>query len=222
MRSATNPPQADPIPSTDLSARPRAKSPVAPLFVWLLLQFLALGLSAGRIPFYAIKSFPQPAELLAMPLMLGVQIGASAILFPFLLRDARAVGLVIAASWPFTVLAGILTGLPLTWPALASLIFITIWLAGLALWSKPLRSPRAQAVGTSVATLFAFGGPVITYLGLEYGASSTAGIDGPISAAITISTHDPFSRPIWIYAGAYLSLACIAYGFSRFRKYPSL
>jgi len=224
MRSATNPPPASFISATEIPARSQAQSPFIPVAVWLLLQLLALGISAGRIPFYAIKSFPQPAELLAMPLMRMVQIGGSAMLFPFLLRDARTAGMVIAASWPFALLAGILTGFPQSWEKLASVLFITVWLSGLALWRTLLRSPRSQAIGVSVATLLVFGGPLINYLGLEYGGSafnSSFGIDGPVSAAIIIDGRNPLSRPIWIYAGSYLILACIAFGIGLFRKSPA-
>ena len=131
--------------SITLSANTATRSPLLPVGLWLLIQLSTLGVSAARIPFYAVKRFPQPAELIALPLMLVMQIGMSALLFPYLLRDARAAGLVIVSSWPFTILAALLTGLPNKRMMLELLAFNTIWLLGLTLWRGALRSTRPQA-----------------------------------------------------------------------------
>ena len=197
------------------------RSPFSPVLVWLLLQLIALAISAGRIPFYAIKSFPQPAELIALPLMLVVQIGASALLFPFLLRDFRTAGLVVVASWPFTVLAGFLTGITTTRGIPYSAIYVTIWLAGLGLWNKALRSPRGQVMGVAIALFGTFGGVLLNYLSREYGreeSSSILGTWGPIQQAIQLSRADEVQRIVWIIAGIYLVLSLAAWGFGRFKK----
>lgn len=221
MRRAKSPSQADRVVTDSASIHAPHRTLFPPLIVWLLLQMLALGLSAARIPFFATKSFPQPAEILAVPLMWTIQIGTSALLFPFLLRDPRAAGLVIAAAWPFTIIAGILTGLPMSLMTVASILFITVWIWGLALWSHLLRSRRAQAVGVCVAVLLAFGGPFLTYVKLEYGNSSVGpatGIDGPISAALVIGSQDPLSQTVWLFTGGYLLVSSIAWGIRKFKK----
>ena len=94
------------------SPRPTARSPFAPVFLWLVIQLIALAIPIARVPFFATKHFPHTPETLASGVMLVFQIGSSALLFPFLLRDAKTATMAVAASWPFTVLAGFLTAQP--------------------------------------------------------------------------------------------------------------
>jgi hypothetical protein len=211
--------QAAADPSTHSYTSP-SRSPLGPLGLWLLLQLLALGVSAARIPFFA-KSFPQPAELLATGVMLVVQIGAAALLFPYLLRDFRAAVMVVAASWPFIILAGFLTGQAerrILWGTVA---YVTAWLLGLAVWRSALRSARAQAAGVAVATLVSIGGPLLWYLRAEYGVQSSA-VDwtqasnwGPIMGALSIAATDHLVRDPWFFAGGHLLAAFLAMGISR-------
>lgn len=211
-------PQTDPRP---------IRSPFPPLFIWLLLQLLALFLSAARVPFFALKSFPQPAELLSLPLMLTVQVVASAMLFPFLLRDLRVTVMVIAASWPMTLVAGFLTATADTRALAAAAIYLTAWLAGLALWQKALRSARAQAVGVAAATLAVFSGPIFWYLRLEYGGATTldwsqAGRWGPIMGTLAIIKLDNVFRSPWVFAAGHLAAGAMAVGIKRLIKLKSV
>ena len=196
-------PSTNPLPVPDV---PRAHSTFAPLFIWLLIQLIALGVSTARIPFYA-KGFPQPAELLASNVMLIVQIGASAMLFLFLLRDLWAAGIVIAASWPFTIVGGFLTGLMDPWLPIEAAGYVTLWLLGLAVWRSILRSPRAQAGGIAVAMLAAFGGPLAWYLRAEFGNSNGGSPDlwGPIFGALAVANHGMALKGPWMVMGGFLT-----------------
>ena len=213
--------QAAANPSTPSQTAPAAplRSPFGPLGLWLMVQLLALGVSAAHIPFFA-KSFPQPAELLASGVMLVIQIGAAALLFPYLLRDRRAAAMVVAASWPFTVLAAFLTGQAehrILWGMTA---YVTSWLVALAIWRSALRSGRAQSVGVAIATLVAFGGPLLWYLRAEYGVQPSAfnwmelSNWGPIMGALSIARTDHLVRDPWIFAGGNLVAALVALGIS--------
>ncbi len=194
---------------------PIRKSPVSPLLIWLVLQLIALAIPIFRIPFFATKSFPSTPESLALGGMLVVQIGSAALLFPFLTRDARATAMVIAASWPFTVLAGFLASHADQRKIPAAAIYASAWLIGLALWNRALRSPRVKAAAVAVAALLAFGGPVLWYLHREYGfpagaASDFEGTWGPILGAIAVAERDPLELWPWLFMGLHVVLAALA------------
>ena len=192
---------------------PRAHSTFTPLLVWLLIQLIAIGLSVARIPFYG-KSFPQPAELLASNVMLIVQIGTSAMLFPFLFRDTWATGIVIAASWPFTIVAGFVTGLMDPWLPIEAAGYVTLWLLGLAVWRSILRSARAQACGIAVAMLSAFGGPLAWYLRAEFGNSSGGSPDlwGPIFGVLAVANLGMALKGPWMVMGGFLTAGILGRG----------
>src|SRR5205823_3369437 len=129
--------------------------------------------------------------------MLVVQVVSAAMLFPFLLRDLRAAAMVVAASWPFTVIAGILTGFSEPRVLGAAGLAVTAWLVGLALWRPALRTARAEAVGVTVAVLMALGVPLLWYLRAEYELQSDAvrwsGISGwgPTFGALAVALRNP-------------------------------
>src|SRR5688500_20375656 len=77
---------------------------------WLLIQLAVLGLSALQAPlWYRAPDLPERA---AAQQMLAAQVVASALLFPWLLRDARAAACVILTSAPFALLAAVMTEAP--------------------------------------------------------------------------------------------------------------
>ena len=200
------------------TAAPVIRSPFGPICLWLLIQMTALAISTTRVPFYAAKSFPEPAEILAAGVMLTFQIGAAAMLFPYLLRDWRATGLVVIASWPFMILAQILTSEPGFRTYLTAAPFVAVWLVGLALWRSILRSPRWLAAAATVATLITFGGPLLYYFRSEYRTGMTTylpGSWGPLCGALTVSARDPVHRGAWFFAALHLAVAVMAYGIAK-------
>src|SRR3954463_8926538 len=67
-----------------------------PIFTWLALQMLALLAAGLRVPFSA--RFVVPEEQLAIHEMFTVQMIASAMLFPILLRNLATAATVIAVT----------------------------------------------------------------------------------------------------------------------------
>jgi hypothetical protein len=188
------------------------QSPLFPVLVWVGLQLIALGLSAAHVPFYAMKSFPRPAEVLASGVMLTIQITASAMLFPFLMRDRRTAGLIIVASWPFTLCSLLLTGYYEPRSSAQVMGYVTVWLMALSLWTSILRSSRAQPVGIAVAMLATAGGAVLCYVQAEYGAERF-GVDpgywGPLMGSFAVVKD---LQPVWSHWIGVGALFCLAAG----------
>jgi hypothetical protein len=197
--------------STDSTPR----QPFGPLILWMLIQLAALSLSAGQVPFAAIKSFPKPAELIATQVMLTVQIGGSALLFPYLMRDLVSTILIIAASWPMTALAECLGSQTQRQVMGLTALYVTAWLAGLGFWRIALRSARAKAIGISAASLVTIGGMVLAYLRSEYSlatAPKLAALTGysPILGSIVIATQNSRHPLAWGIIAAHLALGLLA------------
>ena len=109
-----------------------AHAATAPLAVWLLIQLGVLALIVARVPLAA--QFPIASERLAPRFVLGAQVVAGALLFPFLLRDIRIAAQIILSAIPFQLAAGYFAGINLRamiWPAL----FVEGWLLTLTLWA---------------------------------------------------------------------------------------
>ena len=68
----------------------------APVLLWLIIQLIALGLSAARVPLWANP--PAPIESIAAQQMIAVQIAASATLFGWLMPNLVTGVCVIAVS----------------------------------------------------------------------------------------------------------------------------
>lgn len=176
------------------------RSPAGPLFLWLVVQLFALSLAALRVPLAA--RFPPPGEQFAIHTMLATQIIASALLFPFLLRDLPTSVMVILTLAPFVQLASYLSAVPITRAALAAL-YVGVWLTTLALWRAMLRSRRGQMVGVASAVALSLGGAVIWYVRAESREPgpidwSADGLFGPILGAVSqIESASPTVAPWW-------------------------
>jgi hypothetical protein len=164
------------------------------LFLWMVIQLLALALAAGRVPLSA--RFPQPAESMATVEMLVAQIGSASLLFPLLLKDFRRFVLATAGAWPMLFLAADLGGEPFLHVAAAA-GFVSLWLLTLYVWVTVLKSSRAISMAMTVAALWAIGGPVLLYLHAEYGEQNHlqfwSAIAGPICAGLNHLKNPEFS-----------------------------
>jgi hypothetical protein len=131
------------------------------------VQLGALALAAARVPLTAAH-FVAPAESLALDEMLVTQFATSAMLIPFLLRDARStLGAMLTAA-PMLQLAAVLSTTPPArvagaWTCLAC------WLAGAALWGGAVPS-RHRGVMIAIANLLTLGGLILWYLAAEFGS----------------------------------------------------
>ncbi|HEV2295178.1 MAG TPA: hypothetical protein VGR35_15090 [Tepidisphaeraceae bacterium] len=184
---------APPPPSQD-------RSPAAPLFCWLAIHLLALSLAVFRVPLSA--RFPLPGEQFAIHLTLAAAVVASAMLFPFLLRDAKTSVMMILTIAPFVQLSSYLSLIPPGRAALAGL-YVATWLITLALWRTVLRSQRAQMLGVSCALALSMGGAILWYVRAESPQPepidwSRDGMCGPILGAMAQLHARPVPPSTWI------------------------
>jgi hypothetical protein len=198
-------------PADRAASRGRPNSPLAPLISWLLVQGAALAIAAARVPLSA--HYPQAGERLAIDLVLAAQIGASAALFPWLMRDRRAVVVTVCAAWPFIAFAAVLSALP-PGPTAMVAAFVTGWLVVLAIWNAGLRSPKWRLVASAVAGLASVGGALLWYLRAEFatpgvGNPPANGRYGPVIAAIGLARGEPQHVSTWVFLSVATILGCL-------------
>jgi hypothetical protein len=179
------------------------------VFAWLAIQAVALLAAGFRIPFSA--RFPSPEELLAMHEMLFVQIVASALLFPVLLRNLGTAVFVITAAPLMMLLAGVMAGESDKSKLILGSLYPMLWLIGLAIWAFALQTPKARLYGVSVATLLAVGGAMLAYLDREFGAPTqtydwaTHSYLGPLVGGISLlESATTGTGAIWAFMGTFL------------------
>jgi hypothetical protein len=189
---------------TEHATRPGV--PMGPVAAWLAVQLAALALSAGRVPLSA--RFPRVAEELAVDVMLVAQVTAASLLFPLLLRDARALAVAVLTALPFLQLAGYLAGTPT--PRLArAAAYLVVWLIALGLWRRALSSRAAALYGVAVASAIAVGGPILWYARAEFARHSAAvdwpadGALGPILGALAQVEHPAIALAPWFALGTF-------------------
>jgi hypothetical protein len=204
-------------PQTSPQAPRAADRILAPLLVWLAVQMLALGLAAFRVPLSA--RYPRPEESLAVHVLVVVQIGAAALLFPFLFRSITSSIVVIASSIPFIQLAAFLATFTDNRRLALCALYLTFWLTGLAILNAALRSQKAKMYGAAAASLISLGGAVIVYLHREFGAPASA-FDwqthaslGPIMGCMAILQANPLGGTIWFFLGTFVGTALMLLGF---------
>jgi hypothetical protein len=176
------------------------RSSAAGLVIWLTIQLAALGMCAARTTLWARA--PQATEQLALVVMLAVQIGTSALIFPHLLGTARATLLAVASGWPMALLAAQMSDA--SWAVLfRSEIYVSFWLISLHLWTQALPAPRAKLLATTIAATLSLGGPVLWYLRMEFSndgqqpGSDSFPAFGPLAGAIS-QTFARFNFQSWI------------------------
>jgi hypothetical protein len=166
-------PETDPITPTHETATTTTPAPpidpahasAAPLLLWISIQLLVTILAAARVPLAA--RYPEPAEQLAPHLLLGAQVVAAAVLFPFLLGGWRVAVKVVAVAIPFQLAAGLLAGFDVASLATSAAI-VTLWIVALSLWAAVLRSEKSRAIGIALASCLTLGAGMIHYLRLEF------------------------------------------------------
>jgi hypothetical protein len=197
--------------------RERTSSPASPRLIafWMVAQLGALALASGRVSLSA--RFFQPAERMAVAEMIVVQLLASSLTFPLLMR-----GWFNAVVIPLTTIPMILLANALSRYALASVCYATVYvelcLIAMATWAHVLRTLRAQLIGVCVAGGFAVFLTVLWYLSREYQPESVDRLQylSPIVAAVRVLDQ---SGKIWAFAAlpATFCLAGLAACFARRR-----
>jgi hypothetical protein len=174
------------------------ESIIAPILVWSALQIIALLLAANRVQLWA--RMPQSTENYALPIMLAMQIAFAAMLFPWLMRNARSTAFVFVVGLLFLELAGVLaneTGRRIVW-AIAQLWMV---LLVLTLWRAALTTARAQMIAIAIASCFVIGGACVGYLQMEFTDAHRSAVAGyfslgamAIAAAIILVRRKSFPQ----------------------------
>jgi hypothetical protein len=172
---------------------------VGAIAVWLVIQLVVLGLCAACVPLW--YHAPEPLERLAVEHMLVAQLTASALLFPWLMRNVTTALCVVLTSAPFVLFAGMLAETELRL-ALRAWAYLALWLAGLTAWAAALRSPRSQLAGVALLGVLAGGTPVVRYLAAEFAPAQAASaalrwID-PLAGALSQLRLVPGDNAFWI------------------------
>lgn len=183
------------------------------------MQLCGLALSAGRVRLAA--QFPEPAESLAVPIMLAIQFSWVAILFPLLCRSWRMGLLVAASGWVMLLFAAALAAWPLQQIVPAG-GYLTLWIASLVLWRKVLQRDWLQMMGSSLATAFTVGGPLLWYLRLDLGehpGSMSSPAFGPLTPVLMNPRRPALGGWITVLLLAVLGvLALLTRGYSSRRN----
>jgi hypothetical protein len=151
----------------------------------MIAQLAALALAAGRFSLSA--RFFQPAERMAVAEMLIVQLLASSLTFPLLLRGWFHAIVVPLTAIPMLLLANALSRYALANLGLA-MLYVELCLLAMAVWAQTLRTLRSQLIGVCVgggSTIFL---TVLWYLSREYQPDSRDWLQyfSPIVAAVRL------------------------------------
>ncbi|HEY7089283.1 MAG TPA: hypothetical protein VH518_14395 [Tepidisphaeraceae bacterium] len=138
---------------------------VAPVLTWAVLQLAALALSAGQVRLWARP--PLATDAYAPWMMLAVQVGGSALLFPWLMRNAASTAFVIGSAAPCLLLAGMLSSTG-GWKIAESASGVVLWLLGVALWNRVLVSDKLKLLGIAILGMLVIGSACLFYLRMEF------------------------------------------------------
>jgi hypothetical protein len=159
------------------------------LFVWLILQLIAIAVAAWRIPLAA--QYPEPAEFQAIRVLITVQFIGSALLSPVLLRSWQMTLAAACSSGVFILVGALLAGWSLR-EALPILSYLAAWLLTLFAWVGGRSGEKWRMTIAGIAAAFSAGGPLLWYLGRDLGGS--ASVDsraayGPLLPALVNPDH---------------------------------
>jgi hypothetical protein len=214
--------QSNPSPLASAPSSEADRSPAAPLFSWLVIQVLALSVAVFRLPLSA--RFPLPGEQFAIHIMLATQVIASAMLFPFLMRDVATSAMVILAIVPFVQLASYLSDVSVSRAGLAAL-FVATWMSSLAFWRLMLPTHRRAMLGVACAVALSVGGAILWYVHAE--SREVAMIDwprdalfGPVLGVVAQIEATPPPVASWVETLALLGVGAIIFAATR-KRAPS-
>jgi len=181
------------------------------LLIWLGLQLLVLLLPVMQVQLS--EEFPRPAEKLAIEELVVAQIGLSALLFSLLLRDFASALVIAAASWPFLLLAGLLSSTPPS-RLLETGAFVSLWIVALAFLRT--NSIKSNAWATAIASTLAIGGAIAAYLRAEFSSGPIDGlVFGPIVGALDVLHKSDDRWKGWSLLLFFLIIATLFRAFSH-------
>ena len=149
----------------------RYKSSIAAVTItWIVIQTAPLMLCAMDVPLWARGTWP--VQRFALQAMLVVQVGASALLFPWLLATrARSIVVIVLAEINICA-SGVIarTSIPNLVEAGAGLF---LWLIALRVWAVQLFGRSQRLIAVLAATLVTVGGVISLYLWTEFAEQQT-------------------------------------------------
>jgi hypothetical protein len=171
----------------------------APLFVWLVIQLIAIGLAAARVKLWA--KFSAEGETVALDELLVAQFIASSLLFPFLCRDFKSTIAITLAGVAMCGLVGILSFNSLDTCGQCALNLL-MWLLGLAVWWKVVNawtrgikgnlplSPTAALIAVAVVSSLNLCGPILAYFQAESNGFASPAFRAIPIIAVVRQAHD--------------------------------
>jgi hypothetical protein len=172
------------------------------VITWLGVHLFAIGLSVARVPFWAHST--EPADAIAVDVMVVSQLVAIALLFPLLLQNWRTAAVAVLIGQPFILMAGLLAGMQQSRLLYVS-ASVTLWMIALWMGTAIVRgSRRGTMLGVATVACITLGGPLLVYVRLESG--SQTGFDwthlqrfGPILSAEATLRSRPLSPTSLIF-----------------------
>ncbi len=178
--------------------------PVA-LLVWVGIQLGVLLLGVMQVPLS--EEFPRPAEKMAATEMVVAQIAFGALLFPILMPTAGAVMVMVGATWPFLLLAGVLSSSP-PYRMLEVGAFISVWIISLGIVGVGVSDLRWRMWWVGVGGAVSIGGAIAAYLRKEFGSGEVNGLlFGPIVGGIDVLNQSGDRLRAWGFVFAFLLVA---------------
>ena len=165
-----------PPPAAAANRQPESIA-VGALAVWLAVQLVSLWISSRHWALWARA--PDAAEQLAARQMLVVQLSASALLFPWMLRNISTALCVILVSAPMLIFAGEMSS-EAAGPLGRAWAYLCAWLAGLCCLAHVMLSQRGQLITASAVACWVLGLPALAWLASEFLHSAP-----PTSRALT-------------------------------------
>jgi hypothetical protein len=181
-----------------------------PLIVWIVIQLIAIILSAIHIRLWATA--PRATETLALDELLFAQFLISSLLFPFLCRTWQSTTAMILTSLPMIAFAATLAGIGDS-ICIACWLNLSIWLLGLLCFRRLLPTPAAELIAVATLSTLNISAILICYLTAEMTSTELHGEFIPLPAAI-IMIHAPH-WPTFLPAAILLLLTAISLAISR-------
>lgn len=178
-------------------AQPRPPAFSWPLALWLGLQLLVLLPPALQIPLADV--YPRPVERLALRHVAVGQIILAGLLFPLILRSLNASVAAIGATWPFLMLAGILSSAQMP-QVTACAGYVSAWMTLLALCNCIARQVQSRMRLVAISAMCTIGAAGLMYLCDEFGSQRSEAQAGilqrtPVFAAIELAGNA--AAPVW-------------------------
>ncbi|HVT90552.1 MAG TPA: hypothetical protein VHD56_16980 [Tepidisphaeraceae bacterium] len=151
-----------------------SREPIAaPVLTWCAISLLPILLVAAHV---SLRPDNDSEERNALTIFVVVEIAASSLLFPWLMRNMRTSAAIMLLCIPLAHLVGWMADESWVNTAL-TMLALESWLVSLWLWSKVVDRRRIQMHAVAAAGLIGIGSMLLLYLRMEF-RDSLADFDG--------------------------------------------